>query len=253
MTNADRPVVITGNWKMYKTIEEGVAFVRELIPLVRETPRMVRLAVPFTLIKPLSDVAKGTNIVIGAQNMHDATEGAFTGEIAGKMLIDAGAKFVILGHSERRLLFCETNAFINRKVKRALSDGLHAVLCIGETLQQREENQTEAILKAQLFECLADVKEEQLTHTSLSYEPVWAVGTQAATPDIVEAGLARLREWLAEGWSESISKHMVIQYGGSVKPDNAKDFLDLPDVDGLLIGGASLDVESFSKIVNYKD
>lgn len=251
MTSTGRPVIITGNWKMYKTIEEAVAYVQELIPLVKNCPASVHLAVPFTAIKSVSETARDTNIVIGAQNISDASEGAFTGEIAGKMLKDAGAKFVIIGHSERRRLFNESNSFINKKIKRALLDGLQPTLCIGETRDQRDGGKTHEVLTTQLTEGLEGVTSEQIEGIILAYEPVWAIGmAHAAGADTAEEAQAFCRKFVSEKWGEKAAEHIVIQYGGSVKPDVAKEFLDQPDIDGLLVGGSSLSVQEFSKIIN---
>lgn len=251
MTSPNRRVVIAGNWKMHKTIQEAVAFVEELMPLVKSSPAQIYLAVPFTAIKAVADAAQESHIVIGAQNMNDASEGAFTGEVAGKMLKDAGAKFVILGHSERRRFFHETNSLINRKIKRALLDHLQIILCLGETKDQREAGKTHEVLKTQLEEGLQDVAAEQLENIIIAYEPVWAIGmTQPAGPDTTEEAHSFCRSVIREKWGENSADHIVIQYGGSVKPDNAKEFLDLPDVDGLLVGGASLSVQEFAKIIN---
>lgn len=253
MSQSGRQCVITGNWKMYKTIDEAISFVRKLAPLVESSPDKIYLAVPFTAIKSVAEVAKATKIHVGAQNMHDASEGAFTGEIAGAMLKEVGAQFVILGHSERRHLFHESNSFINKKVKRALMEGLQPVLCIGETLQENEAKQTEAVLKMQLTECLADLTAEQLHSLILAYEPVWAIGNnRSATPEIAQTVHRMCREFIAQTWGEEFARALVIQYGGSVKSDNANFFMQQPDVDGLLVGGASLSVSSFSTIVNYQ-
>jgi triosephosphate isomerase (TIM) len=246
-----RSVVITGNWKMYKTIEEAVSFVKELTPLIANSHAAVFLAVPYTAIKPVSDAAHETKIVIGAQNMNDASQGAFTGEIAGRMLKDAGAQFVILGHSERRKLFHETDEFVNKKVKRALKDGLKMTVCIGETKEEREEGKTEEVLKTQLSQSLADVSAEQMHEIMIAYEPIWAIGTDlSATPESAQTVHAYLRTLLLQLWNEDVAQETVIQYGGSVKPDNASALLDQMDIDGLLVGGASLSVTTFSQIVN---
>jgi triosephosphate isomerase (TIM) len=251
MAHSDRPTVIAGNWKMYKTVAESVAYVIELVPLVAQATSKIYLAVPFTSIKSVVDQAKSSNLIIGAQNMHDASEGAFTGEIAAKMLVEAGARFVILGHSERRRLFNESNAFINRKVKRAVSDGLQPILCIGETQEERESEKTDEILKTQLTECLADLSAEQLKDLIIAYEPVWAIGTDnTATPEIAQKVHQFIRQSLTEILGQPAADHTVILYGGSAKPDNAKALLEEPDIDGLLVGGASLSAETFSKIVN---
>lgn len=251
MTSADRTVVIAGNWKMYKTIEEAVSFIQELKPLVKDSPAKIYLAVPFTAIRAVAEAAKDTSFIIGAQNMNDAAEGAFTGEIAGKMLKDAGARFVIIGHSERRRLFNEDNSFINRKVKRALSEGLQVILCIGETRDQRESNQTHEVLSQQIKEGLSEVEAAQMQNVVIAYEPVWAIGMpQPATPETAEETQAFCRRFVGEVWGEEVAQKIVIQYGGAVKPNNAKEFFDQPDIDGLLVGGASLSAADFAKIIN---
>jgi triosephosphate isomerase len=249
MENGECPVVIVGNWKMYKQSADAAQFLAELIPLIKGATALPYLAVPFTLIRPLSAQAKGSSVVVGAQNMHDASEGAFTGEVAASMLKDVGAYFVILGHSERRRLFLEDNAFINRKVKRALAEGLQAILCIGETQQEREEGQTASVLKAQLEECLAEVGEKELSSVMVAYEPIWAVGTnQPATPEMAQEAHRFCRAALVEKWGVA-GERVVIQYGGSVKPENAAQFLSEPDINGLLVGGASLSPKDFSQII----
>lgn len=246
-----RRVVVTGNWKMHKTVQEAITFVHELIPLVKNSSAQIYLAVPFTLIKSVVEAAQGHPIVIGAQNMNDASEGAFTGEIAGKMLKDVGAKFVILGHSERRRFFHETNDLINKKVKRALLDELEVTLCVGETKEQRDGGKTHEVLKNQIEECLEGISSEHLSQIIIAYEPVWAIGmTHTAGPETSEEAQAFCRRLISEKWGEAAASHIVIQYGGSVKPHNAKEFLDLPDVDGLLVGGASLEVHDFGHIIN---
>lgn len=251
MKQGDRPVVITGNWKMYKTIEQAVEFIKELIPAVKDTTARIYLGVPFTAIKSAADAAKGSNIVIGAQNVHNAAEGAFTGEIATVMLVEAGAQFVILGHSERRRLFHETNEMINKKMERAIQDNLQPTLCVGESAEERNQQQTEQVLATQLKECLAGFKSAQLKNLILAYEPVWAIGTgQTATPEIAQNISLYCRSWLEENIGKRVAQSTLIQYGGSVNPGNAKELLDQPDVDGLLVGGACLSVEAFSKIVN---
>lgn len=254
MVSEDRSVVIAGNWKMYKTLAQAITFVDELIPLVADALARVYLAVPFTAINPCTEKADDSNIVIGAQNMYDASEGAFTGEIGARMLIDAGAKFVLLGHSERRRYFHETNEFINKKMIRAVSEGLQPILCIGETLQEHEEGKMEEVLSEQLSGCLAGLKAMQLENLILAYEPVWAIGTdKTATPEEAQTAHQFCREHVAQLLGEELANKLVIQYGGSVKPENASELLDQPDIDGLLVGGASLSVDSFSKIVNsYK-
>lgn len=251
MTSANRAVIIAGNWKMYKTIEESIEFIHDLYPLVKSSPVHVYLAVPFTAIKAASEAAQDTSLVIGAQNINDASEGAFTGEIAGKMLKDAGAKFVIIGHSERRRLFNESNQFINRKIKRALADDLKVIFCIGETKAEREAEQTREVLRKQITEGLADLTTLQFSAITIAYEPVWAIGmSQPATPAVAQESQAFCRQIIQELAGEDVAEAIVIQYGGSVKADNAKEFLDQPDIDGLLVGGASLSAHEFAKIIN---
>lgn len=251
MKQSDRPVVITGNWKMYKTIEESLTYIKELAPLVQDATAKVYLAVPFTSIQSLAEYVAGKNIVIGAQNMHDASEGAFTGEIAARMLVEAGAKFVILGHSERRRLFNESNEFINKKVIQAIEEEIQPTLCIGENLEQRDQGKTEEILTTQLSECLSGLKEAQLTNLIIAYEPIWAIGTdRTATPEQAQEAHFLCRKWVEQTYGEVLAQKVLIQYGGSVKPENAAAILEQPDVDGLLVGGASLSAVNFSKIVH---
>jgi triosephosphate isomerase len=245
-----RPTVIIGNWKMHKTIAESAAFVTSLAFVVRHSSTQVGLAVPYTMITAAADAARGALIAIGAQNVFDAEEGPYTGEISCRMLKDAGASFVIIGHSERRHLFHEDNAWINRKVKRALNDGLRVVLCIGETLEQHQTGKTHAVLHEQLTECLKDVGERQIESLIIAYEPVWAIGTnQTATPEIAQASHHFIRNEIAKKWGKPASERLIIQYGGSVKPENAAALLNEPDIDGLLVGGASLVLDAFVKII----
>lgn len=256
MEHASRPTVIVGNWKMYKTEDECLSFLHALKQTLTTTiTAQVYLAVPFTAIKSMASEEHKSNfpIKIGAQNMHDASEGAFTGEISGKMLKSVGADFVILGHSERRKLFNENNAFINRKVKRALYDDIQPILCIGETLQEHNDGIKEDVLKTQLYDCLKDITATELEKIILAYEPVWAIGTDlAATPEIAEEVHLYLRHLVTEKWGPQSSEKLVILYGGSVKTDNAAALLNKIDIDGLLIGGASLSVDSFNQIINAK-
>ena len=245
--------MITGNWKMYKTVDEALEFVKTLAPLVDKSQARVSLAVPFTALLPLSMMVQQMEapIWIGAQNMHDVDEGAFTGEISARMLRDAGAQFVILGHSERRQHFHESNAFINRKVKRALAEGLHVILCIGETLEERESGKEESVLHKQLLESLEGV--EKLDEVTIAYEPVWAIGTgKVSSPEDAQKVHAFCRKLVAEHRGESVAEEITLQYGGSVKPENAATLLAQKDIDGLLVGGASLDPESFAKIAKER-
>ncbi len=238
-----RQTIIAGNWKMYKTGDDAATFVQALAGI----SATVYLAVPFTAIAAAKKAAKGGSIRIGAQNMHDATEGAFTGEISGAMLRDVGAEFVLLGHSERRHVFGETDEFINRKVHRAQSDGLQPILCVGETLEQREAGEMESVLRGQIESSLAGV--ESLSDLILAYEPVWAIGTgRTATPQQAQEAHAFCRGAIAEKWGQEAAQGISLLYGGSVKPDNAAELLAQPDIDGVLVGGASLEVDSFKAI-----
>lgn len=245
-----REIYVVGNWKMYKTAREAADYIEELDPQIKHCKARVYLAVPFTSIAPASRVAKKSSVVIGAQNMNDAREGAFTGEIAGIMLVEAGAEFVLLGHSERRRFFGETNALIRQKVIRALQDGLQPILCIGEDLEQRESHQTEKVLKEQIEECLKEIPEEEAAKILLAYEPVWAIGTgKTATPSIAEKAHAFCRKCIEKLFSPTLAEKMPILYGGSVKPETTAELVAEKDIDGVLVGGASLDPQTFSKIV----
>lgn len=229
--------MIVGNWKMYKTVQEAASFVQGL--LAAHLDKKIYLAVPFTAIAECASLAKETHIVIGAQNMNDAEEGAYTGEIAGIMLKEAGAQFVLLGHSERRKYFKETDAFINKKVLRALQDGLLPILCIGESLEQNASHQTQEVLKTQLENGLKDVQGDFV----IAYEPIWAIGTgQHATPSQANETQGFIREFLK-------NDKIPILYGGSVNPQNVADLTQEPNIDGVLVGGASLSLDSLIKIV----
>lgn len=251
MTRVRRPTIIVGNWKMHKTIAEAKSFVDKLAPSAANTKAGVWLAVPFTAIQASAEVAKPTRIVIGAQNAHEQESGAFTGEISCSMLKDAGASFVILGHSERRKLFHETDICINKKVKRALHDKLRPIVCVGETLEQHQAGQAFSVIEQQLSQSLKDLNSIEIENIILAYEPTWAIGTNlTATPEQAENIHKFCREFLSHQWTSSVAEKIVILYGGSVKPDNASALLRESDVDGLLVGGSSLSVDSFSKIID---
>jgi triosephosphate isomerase len=250
MDQPQKQPVIIGNWKMYKTIEEAVSFVNKLAPEIKESKAAVYLAVPYTAIKSVVEAVKGTSIVVGGQNMNDATQGAFTGEIAVRMLLDLGAHFVLLGHSERRRFFHEDDAFINRKVDRALTDGLQPILCVGETAEERDQGKTEEVLTRQLKECLNNIDPSRIDSLMIAYEPVWAIGTgKIATTEQAQAMHQFCRHWIQETYGPQASAQLKILYGGSVTPENAAEMLKQADIDGLLVGGASLSVESFSQII----
>lgn len=231
---------------MYKTAQEAREFILELAPHVAHAHIQVFLAVPFTALHAATLAARGTSLVIGAQNMHDAPEGAFTGEISCRMLLDVGARFVLLGHSERRGYFHESNSFLNRKIKRALLDGLQPVLCVGETQEEREQGRTEQVLTSQLKEGLEGLKKEELSKIAIAYEPVWAIGTgKTATPEMAQAAHHFCRALLTKLGAADLP----ILYGGSVKPETIAGLMQMPDIDGALVGGASLNASTFAKII----
>jgi triosephosphate isomerase (TIM) len=247
-----RSYVISGNWKMNKTIHEASDYLKALAPLVEACKAKVYLAVPFTALYTLSQEVESSKIVIGVQNMHDAGHGAFTGELSGDMLKDAGAKFVILGHSERRALFQESSEWVNRKLKKALSDDLQPTLCVGESLEQRENGKTKKVLKEQIFSSLEGISPSDISEMLIAYEPVWAIGTgKTATAEMAQTTHQFIRELIAENWGPEIAEKVRLQYGGSVKPENAAELMGQADIDGLLVGGASLEVTSFGQIVNF--
>ena len=242
---------IAANWKMYKTVHEAVAFAKEFRAVVKDIEDVeIVLAPPFTALHAVADAARNSNIGVSGQNLHWEREGAFTGEVSGAMLKEAGAEYVIIGHSERRRLFHETDETVNRKLIAALGEHLTPIVCIGETLEERERNETLPVLDRQIKAGLDGLHGDQVAGLVLAYEPVWAIGTgRNATP--AQAGEAhahirsRLRQWF--GGHAAYQCHVI--YGGSVKPDNIHDLIMLPDVDGALVGGASLDVRAFGDIV----
>ena len=235
---------------MYKTAHEAAAYIEELLPLVEGAEPEIFLAVPFTSITTAAKAAKGSAVRVGAQNMNDAKEGAFTGEIAALMLKEAGAEFVLLGHSERRRLFGEKNDFIQKKVIRALQDDLIPVLCVGETMEEREQDRMEEVLREQIMIGLDGVPKEEAEKIVLAYEPVWAIGTgKSATPKMAQQAHAFCRKILAELYGKKKGDHVPILYGGSVKEENVAELISQKDIDGVLVGGASLDPQVLAKIV----
>ncbi|HEU4937627.1 MAG TPA: triose-phosphate isomerase [Vicinamibacterales bacterium] len=242
---------IAANWKMYKTVHEAVAFAKEFRALVKDVSDVeIVLAPPFTALHAVADAARNTNIGVSGQDLHWEREGAFTGEVSAAMLKEAGAEYVIIGHSERRRLFHETDETVNRKLVAAFGEHLTPIVCIGETLEERERNETLPVLDRQIKAGLDGLTGDQVAALVLAYEPVWAIGTgRNATP--AQAGEAhahirsRLRQWF--GGHAADQCHVI--YGGSVKPDNIHELIMLPDVDGALVGGASLDIRAFGDIV----
>lgn len=254
--HSSRPLVVVGNWKMYKNVGEALSFIETLTPLIKASQVKVLVAVPFTALFPAAQKVKelGSPLIIGAQNMNDASEGAFTGEIAGKMIKEAGGEFVILGHSERRHIFNESNGLIQRKLQRAFLDSLRPILCVGETEDERESGQMEAVLEKQLIESLGGLSGKEVSSLILAYEPVWAIGTgKVAHPKDAEEAHRFLRTIVRKKWGEEPARALPILYGGSVNPDNAKELIEKPEIDGLLVGGASLSIDTFNRIIQACD
>ena len=247
-----RKKIIAGNWKMNMTPSQAVALVNELKPLVANDDVDVVFCVPAIDIVPVVEAAKGSNIEVGAENMYFEEKGAYTGEISAAMLVDAGVKYVILGHSERRDYFKEDDALLNKKVKKAFEAGLTPILCCGETLEQREMGITLDWIRTQIKSDLVGVSAEQVASMVIAYEPIWAIGTgKTATSDQAEEVCGAIRECIKEIYDEATAEAVRIQYGGSVNAGNAAELFAKPDIDGGLVGGASLKPD-FGKIVNYK-
>jgi len=248
-----RTPVIAGNWKMNKTVAEAVALASEIKEKVAGVENVKIIVCPvFTAVKSVADVLKGTNVKVGAQDMYWETSGAFTGEVSGEMLLEAGAEYVIIGHSERRQYFGETNETVNKKLKKALAIGLKPIVCIGETLADRESGATEAVVEKQVREGFVGLTAEEMKGTIIAYEPVWAIGTgKTATAEQAEAVHAFVRNLVSQLWDKETADAVVIQYGGSMKPENVASLLAQPDIDGGLIGGAALKADSFEKLVKF--
>ena len=242
---------IAANWKMYKTIHEAFAFAKEFRALVKDVNNVeIVLAPPFTALHSVVEAARNSNIFVAAQNLHWEREGAFTGEVSAPMLKDAGAEYVIIGHSERRRLFHETDETVNRKLMAALAVQLTPIVCIGETLEERERSETLAVLDRQIKAGLDGLTGDQVAGLVLAYEPVWAIGTgRNATPAQAGEAHAHIRSRLRQWFGAPAADQCHVIYGGSVKPDNIHELVLLPDVDGALVGGASLDIRGFSEIV----
>ena len=256
-----RRKIIAGNWKMNKLPNEAIDFIQELTPLVKGADTEVILFVPYTNLFYSLMHAQGTNIKIGAQNMHWEDSGTFTGEISGPMLKAIGVEYVIVGHSDRRLLFGETSEITNKKLKAALRNELKPILCIGETREERDSNKTEEVVSEQLKVGLEGLSQEEVAKVIFAYEPVWAISSGAAAQKAGENRTASkedandaikmIRGKIAELYGNEVADKSIIQYGGSMKSSNAKELNNMSDIDGGLVGGASLEAEEFSKIVNY--
>ena len=245
-----RKPIIAGNWKMNKTAAEGAALVEELKPLVKDANCDVVVCVPFTDIPAVSAAAKGSNIHVGAQNVHFAGKGAYTGEISADMLKEFGVEYVIIGHSERRQYFGETDETVNKRMHAALAAGLTPSVCIGESLEERETGKTEDVLARQIEEGFKGV--DDISKIVIAYEPIWAIGTgKTATAEQANETIAFIRKKCAEVFCPKCAEKVRIQYGGSMNAKNCKELMAMPEIDGGLIGGASLKAEDFSIIVNY--
>ena len=251
MNKALRKAVIAGNWKMNKTRPEAKALIEELKPLVANASCDVVACVPFTNLETVLDAAKGSNIKVGAQNCHFEKSGAFTGEISADMLKEMGVEYVVIGHSERRQYFGETDVTVNKRTKAALAAGLKVILCVGEMLEDRENGITEELVALQTKIALKDVSKEELKNVIIAYEPVWAIGTgKTATAEQANEVCAVIRGVIAKVYGKAAADAITIQYGGSMNAKNAAELLAQPDVDGGLIGGASLKAPDFAVIVD---
>jgi len=245
-----RKKFIAGNWKMYTTASTAKSLAEGVAKGITDNAVTVAVCPPFPWLSIVADALQGSPVAVGGQNCHYAAEGAYTGDVSPQMLLDAGCKYVIVGHSERRHGLNESDLFLNRKVKAATSAGLSVIFCVGELLAEREGKQTEDVLDYQLASGLTGLSKEAVSKLVIAYEPVWAIGTgKVATPDQAQEAHAFIRKRFAAQFGDAAAHTLVIQYGGSVKPDNARELLKLPDVDGALVGGASLKPDSFLAIV----
>lgn len=244
--------IIAANWKMHMTTEEAKTFINELKEKVAETDVEVVICPPFTLLKTLKEITEGTNIKIGAQNMHWEEKGAYTGEISPIMLKDLYIQYCVIGHSERRKYFNETDEIVNKKIKAALNHEIKPILCIGETLDERESNKQEEVVKNQLLCALDGIDSDKIKDIVIAYEPIWAIGTGKTASSLDAGRMAEfIRETIREEFGLDISEEVRIQYGGSVKPNNISEIMNQFDIDGALVGGASLKVNDFIQIVRF--
>ena len=249
-----RRKVIAGNWKMNMLPNEAIDYIQAFEPLVKDAKAEVILCVPYTDLFYAIMNAQNTNIKIGAQNVHFEEKGAYTGEVSAQMLKAIGVEYVIIGHSERRQYFAETDETVNKKIKAALANGLKPIVCVGETLEQREAGKTEEIITSQTRLALEGLTPEEVKGIIIAYEPIWAIGTgKTATSDDANNSIKAIRAEIAKNYGKDTSEEIIIQYGGSVKSTNAKELFNCSDIDGGLVGGASLKPEEFAKIVKYDE
>lgn len=247
-----RKVVVAGNWKMNKTPSETVAFIKELAPSVADAKADVIACVPFVCLPGAVEAAKGTNIKIGAQNMYFEDSGAYTGEVSADMLTDIGVEYVIIGHSERRQYFAETDVTVNKKVIKAIEKGLKPIVCVGESLEEREQGITIDLIRSQVKIAFMNVSAADAKGVIIAYEPIWAIGTgKTATSEQANEVCAAIRVVIGELYGAEVADEIIIQYGGSVKGSNAAELFGMSDIDGGLVGGASLKVADFTDIVKY--
>jgi triosephosphate isomerase len=249
-----RKPIIAGNWKMFKLISDAVATATALKPLVANANHCeVIIAPPYTAIKAVADRLEGSNIKVAAQNVStEIKHGAHTGEVCGDMLKDAGCSHTIIGHSERRAMYGDTDAVVNRKIRAAFHYGLTPIVCVGETLEERDAGNAEKVVATQLAQSLAELTAIEVIRIVLAYEPVWAIGTgRTATPTQAQQMHAFIRQWISQTFDSNAANDLRILYGGSVKPENISELMGEADIDGALVGGASLEAESFSRIVNF--
>lgn len=247
-----RKAIIAGNWKMHYTVEEAVKVVEDLKPLVKDASCEVVVCPTFVCLDAVVKAAKGSNVKVGAQNMHFEEKGAFTGEVAPGMLEAMKVDYVIIGHSERRQYFAETDETVNKKLKAAFVHNLIPILCVGESLEEREGNKTEAVIGAQIEKDLEGLKADQVESLIIAYEPIWAIGTgKTATSEQANDTIKAIRAMVAKGFGKEVADKVRIQYGGSVKPSTIKEQMEQSDIDGALVGGASLIASDFAAIVNY--
>ena len=249
-----RRPILAANWKMYKTAPEAADFVEAFLPLVEDAKGVdIAIAPPFTALDRVARLLEGSGVALAAQNVNPEAEGAFTGEISPGMLADLGCRYAVVGHSERRALYAETDAFVARKAQALLEGGICPIVCVGETLEEREASRTFDVIGGQLERSLADIPAAEASEVVVAYEPIWAIGTgRTATPELAQEVHGFIRERLVRQFGAAAAEAMRIQYGGSVKPDNVDGLMARADIDGALVGGASLVPESFARIVHFE-
>jgi len=247
-----RTPFIAGNWKMFKTTKEAVEFANVFRTLYKDTDVKTAICAPFTQLAALKEAFSGTSIKLGAQNMHFEEKGAYTGEISADMLDEIGVDYCIIGHSERRQYFCETDETVNKKLHKCFEHNITPILCVGETLEQRDDGLAEVVVRIQMREDLKTLTAEQVKKLVIAYEPIWAIGTgRTATPQQANEMCGLIRSSIVELYGDEVSEEVLIQYGGSVKPSNATELMNMEEIDGALVGGASLKPEDFIQIIDF--